>query len=157
MFGADRIDQDTEGSDGELISVDSSQGVADGGDQIRATADGFCDEGVGSGGGVQFSGGVDEGIEAAAKTTTRDFLGSEAAGAEHGGIDEFAALIIGDETDLEPGLGEMVGESGDGGRLPGTEESTDHEIACGVAHGTMVAGVRVPIVPVAVVSPTCGR
>ena len=43
--------------DGELIAVDAAQRIGDRGDEIGATADGFGDEGVRGGSGVEFAAG----------------------------------------------------------------------------------------------------
>jgi hypothetical protein len=126
--GADGIEEDGEGGDFEGVAVDASQGVGDGGDEVGAAADGFGDEDFRARGGGETIGGFHEGVEAAAEATARDFLGGEAFRAEHGGIDEFLALVIGDETDALAAGGEALGEEGDGRGFSRSEESSDHEV-----------------------------
>lgn len=125
------VAEDAEGSDMEAVSVDSSQGVGDGGDEVGTTAHGFGDEDVGPRGFREFGGCVDEGVEAAAEAAAGNFFGSESAVAEHLGVDEFAALVVGDEADAKVLLGEVLCESSDGGGFSCAEETADHDVFSG--------------------------
>ena len=63
--------------------------------------------------------------------------GRNAAGVLHGLArgSETAGLIVGDETDPESLSAKVFGETANGGRFSGTEETADHDVTCFGGHG----------------------
>ncbi len=112
----------------ESVSINPSERVGNGGDEVGATSDGFCDENIWASGVGEFCGCVHEGVESAAEASAGDLLCRESAVPEHLCIDEFAALVIGDQTDLEPFLCEVFGKARDRCGLSCTKETADHDV-----------------------------
>ncbi len=129
LFGADRIDEHAERRDGELLAIHASQRIRDRRDKIGAAPDRLGDEGVRQCCLRELGRGIDERIEAAAKTAAWNFLGREAFRPQHRGVHEIAALVVRDEPDAQAARGEALRERGDGGRFSGAEEAADHDVA----------------------------
>ena len=126
--GANGVDEDAERGDSEVVAVDAPQRVADGGAKVGAAADGLGDEDFRTGLFGEFVGGVNERGEAAAEAAPRDFFDGEAVRAEHGGVDEAEALVVGDEPDFVAAGVEVFGEFEHCGGFAGAEEASKHDV-----------------------------
>ena len=127
--GAHRVDDDAQGRDGEGIAVDAAQRVTDRGHEIRAAPHRFGDEHVGTRLLAQLARGRKQGIEPAAEAPSGDFLDGETLRAQIGGIDEVRALVVGDQAHAQTLIGQGAPQPSNGGRFPGPQEASDHDVA----------------------------
>ena len=126
---AHRIDQHAERRDGEVVAVNAAQRIRHSGHEVRATAHRLRDEHVGPGRGGKFVRGIDERIKPAAEAAAGNLLHGKALRFEHGGIDEMAALVVGDQPDAQALIVQMPRELRHGGRLARAKEAADHDVA----------------------------
>jgi len=127
--GADRVDEHAERRDHERVAVHALERIADRCAQVGAAADRLGDEHLGRHVLGQAARRVDQRVEAAAEAPAGDFLHREPARGHHRRVDQPDALVVRDEADAAALSVEILGESQDGGGLPGTEESTNHDVA----------------------------
>ena len=116
----------------EIVAVaeQMSQRINDRSHQIGATANRFRQDDVGLPVGAQLGRRVDEIIKLAAEAGPRHFAYVESLGPERVGVNQAVGLIVGHEPHAQTLIGVMPSEPGNGGRLAGTEETTDHKEAC---------------------------
>src|ERR1043166_2404324 len=126
--GANGVEKHAHGRDLKMRAVEPAQRIGNGRDQIGATAHRLGNENLRAIARRQLFGGFDQGIESATKTASRDFLSREALGAEHGGIDQVAALIVCDQSHAQALPREPGGELAHGCCLASTQEAADHNV-----------------------------
>jgi len=83
-----------------------------------------------------------ERMEAAAETTSGDFLHGKPMGSEHGRIHEFTALVVRDQSDAPPLVGEATSQFGHRRGLSGAQKAADHDIPGRVQAARFNLGVQ---------------
>ena len=131
--GANRVHHHAQGGNPVILAIHAPQRIIHGGFQVGAASHRLGQKDIGPPVSGQTFGGSNQGIELAAEATARDLLHRKPAGAEHGGIDQPVALVVGNQSHLQPALAQKVGQLEHRRGLAGPQKPADHDVA-GLIH-----------------------
>jgi len=131
--GTDGVHQHAKRRNRVIGCIDSAKWIGDGRHEIGATADRFGNENIGPGRCGQLPRRIQQGIEPATETASRDFFRGETTGTQHCGIDQAPALVISDQPHALALGGNPLSQPRYGGSLASSQKATDHDVT-GFAH-----------------------
>src|SRR5437660_8883124 len=125
---AHRVDQHAEGRDREAVSIETAQGIGDRRPEVGTASDGLGKEDLRSGVACEVRGGIHQGLESATETAAGNFLDRQLAGSSQGGVDQTAALIVGDESYAHTVFDELLSQTYHRGGFAGAQKPADHDV-----------------------------